>query len=266
MPTSARPYALLVTFRRAGCPHTAVPGLAPHPCKRCHCEPVTDVTGVAIRNPLCTAPLVLPPAGYFLPSAAESTQRTPPKPRFWNPSAPEMRPVWKTSCHANQTLNFNAVLSYRPCVYIRWPLTRTRAAPVEQGCPQRLPRRRRTRRASCHAPVGADAYIGPPPPHYTQPIRRGDPRGRPPALPSVGAGFSCPPSCQPIPGHCRVRQSGHFLETGSLLPPPAALRRFPRRPGLHHTPLQKVSLRSRCAHWLWRSVSLCRGGRLFTPA
>ena len=45
---------------------------------------------------------------------------------------------------------------------------------------------------------------------------------------SVGAGFSCPPSCQPIPGHCRVRQSGHFLETGSLHPPPAALRRFPR--------------------------------------
>ena len=44
----------------------------------------------------------------------------------------------------------------------------------------------------------------------------------------VGAGFSCPPSCQPIPGHCRVRKSGHFLETGSLHPPPAALRRFPR--------------------------------------
>ena len=40
----------------------------------------------------------------------------------------------------------------------------------------------------------------------------------------------CPPSCQPIPVHCRGRQSGHFLEIGSLLPPPAALRRFPRRP------------------------------------
>ena len=51
---------------------------------------------------------------------------------------------------------------------------------------------------------------------------------------SVGAGFSCPPSCQPIPGHCCGRQSGHFLEIGSLLPPLAALRRFPRRPVPQH--------------------------------
>ena len=43
----------------------------------------------------------------------------------------------------------------------------------------------------------------------------------------VGAGLSCPPSCQPTGGHCRTRQSGHFLETGSLHPPLAALRRFP---------------------------------------
>ena len=35
---------------------------------------------VAIRNPPRTAPLVMPTAGYFLPTAAESTQRTPPKP------------------------------------------------------------------------------------------------------------------------------------------------------------------------------------------
>ena len=38
------------------------------------------------------------------------------------------------------------------------------------------------------------------------------------------------PSCQPAPSRCRGRQSGHFLETASLLPPQAALRRFPRRP------------------------------------
>ena len=43
----------------------------------------------------------------------------------------------------------------------------------------------------------------------------------------VGAG-GCPPSCQPIPGHCRVRQSGHFLEPGSLHLPLAALCGFPR--------------------------------------
>ena len=49
----------------------------------------------------------------------------------------------------------------------------------------------------------------------------------------VGGG-ACPPSCQPIPVHCRGRQSGHFLETGSLLPPPAALCRFPRRPVSPH--------------------------------
>ena len=44
----------------------------------------------------------------------------------------------------------------------------------------------------------------------------------------VGEGLSCPPLCQPIPGHCRGRQSGHFLEIASLPPPPAAHRRFPR--------------------------------------
>ena len=51
----------------------------------------------------------------------------------------------------------------------------------------------------------------------------------PPTIRVVGGG-DCPPSCQPIPAHCRGRQSGHFLETGSLHPPLAALRRFPRRP------------------------------------
>ena len=44
----------------------------------------------------------------------------------------------------------------------------------------------------------------------------------------VGEGLSCPPLCRPTDGHCRARQSGHFLETGLLHPPLAALRRFPR--------------------------------------
>ena len=37
------------------------------------------------------------------------------------------------------------------------------------------------------------------------------------------------PSCQPADGGCRSRQPGHFLESASLHPPQAALRRFPRR-------------------------------------
>ena len=86
-------------------------------------------------------------------------------------------------------------------------------------------------------------------------------RGRAPPLRTtryafVGAG-GCPPSCQPIPGHCRVRQSGHFLETGSLHLPLAALRRFPRRPelGLYRISCN-VSLRGRAAPVAIRPQSL----------
>ena len=67
---------------------------------------------------------------------------------------------------------------------------------------------------------------------------------------SVGGG-GCPPSCQPIPGHCRVRQLGHFHETGSLHPSPAALRRFPRpREGQSPSPThRKIHFRrGRCLH------------------
>ena len=44
-----------------------------------------------------------------------------------------------------------------------------------------------------------------------------------------GGAHVCPPSCQPTGRHCHARQPGHFLEIALLLPPLAALRRFPRR-------------------------------------
>ena len=47
----------------------------------------------------------------------------------------------------------------------------------------------------------------------------------------VGEELSCPPSCQPTDGHCRTRQSRHFLEIGLLYLPLAALRRFPLTQG-----------------------------------
>ena len=51
----ARPLHLLLRFRRGRCLHRPA---VPTPCKKpCHCEPVTDVTGVAIRPPVPLAPL-----------------------------------------------------------------------------------------------------------------------------------------------------------------------------------------------------------------
>ena len=58
---------------------------------------------------------------------------------------------------------------------------------------------------------------------------------------------ACPPSCQPIPGHYRGRQSGHFLEIASLLPPLAALRRFPLAQGSLWTGV--TDCHGQCAHW-----------------
>ena len=53
------------------------------------------------------------------------------------------------------------------------------------------------------------------------------------------AGFSCPPSWPPI--------GWHFLETGSLHPPPAALRRFPCPPGFAPHSLPRTR-RAGCPH------------------
>ena len=76
----------------------------------------------------------------------------------------------------------------------------------------------------------------------------------------VGKGLSCPPLCQPTDGHCRARQSGHFLETGSLHPPLAALRRFPLpRATARVAPTEGLPIgfrRGRCPH---RPASVTRG-------
>ena len=76
----------------------------------------------------------------------------------------------------------------------------------------------------------------------------------------VGEGLSCPPSCQPTDGHCRARQSGHFLETGLLHPPLAALRRFPLpRTTARVAPTEGLPIgfrRGRCSH---RPASVTRG-------
>ena len=104
--------------------------------------------------------------------------------------------------------------------------------------------------APSNSSVGDDAPIAPYAPLLAKTlslrgaVRRGNPyslRAASGHYVSVGGG-DCPPSCQPIPVHCRGRQSGHFLETGSLLPPPAALRRFPRRPAYAAPPT--LSLRT----------------------
>ena len=47
------------------------------------------------------------------------------------------------------------------------------------------------------------------------------------------------PSCQPADGGYRSRQPGHFLESASLHPPQAALRRFPRRPLQKEYPIRQ---------------------------
>ena len=75
--------------------------------------------------------------------------------------------MWKIFCHANQMPGFNAVPSHRLCAYSRWPLTRACAGLAQQEWLLRLPLSGRRGRRPLHefrehAPIGADAYIGPP--------------------------------------------------------------------------------------------------------
>ena len=143
----------------------------------------------------------MPTAWYFLPTAAESTQRTPSKPMV-------LKTFARLGCRPRGSL-----LPREPDaqVYHLAFVSSLRLQPLAAPAAPRGP-------GGTGMPAAPTAQTGNPS-HFMSRTRRGDPRGRPPArasLPSIGAGFSCPPSCQSIPGHCRVRQSGHFLETGSL--------------------------------------------------
>ena len=90
------------------------------------------------RQPPYLLLLPLPPAAPFLSAAKEREERTPPKPRFWNPSAAKVPTALVSFCPANRNKKFRALLSYGLCAYIRWPLTRTRAGLVGRGQIERL--------------------------------------------------------------------------------------------------------------------------------
>ena len=96
----------------------------------------------------CGNPFSLLP-WYFLSPAKESTQRTPPKPRFWNPSA--YRHAINENLYLAQSACANlSLLSHAPCVYHRCPLLQwNRDA------------RRDNRGSHCYASVGEDNSVRP---------------------------------------------------------------------------------------------------------
>ena len=137
----------------------APPDAASIPCKKiCHCE-ASAHTGCG--NPWYprTAPLVLSPAGHFLPTAAENTQRTPPKPTVLESFARlECRLCGKFSAKRTKCPGLT------PC--FRIVFAPTAAGLAQQGWLLRLPLSGRRGRRPLHefrehAPIGA-AYIGPP--------------------------------------------------------------------------------------------------------
>ena len=136
-------------------------------------------------------------------------------------------------CHANRTRRFIILLSYRLCAYSRWPLTRTRAALVEQGYPLRLPRRQRTRRTSCHAPVGATLAVARALHILLRFRRAGCPH--PTVMVRVDNGGAS--RRRPLRNSIDKRSVGADAYIG----PP-------------HRISCNLSLRSQCTHWLWQSV------------
>ena len=106
-------------------------------CNVCHCEPVTDVTGVAIRFPRRR--------GFYVSDGVLSANSG----RKYPKNAAKTKVLgsfsrWKC-CPHRYTLTprtgickICTLLSHGLCAAIRWPLTRARAALAQQGYPLRL--------------------------------------------------------------------------------------------------------------------------------
>ena len=116
MPTSSRPTALLAPIGRGD--HTSPPGIAPQLMKKpCHCEGAPRPWQSASPS----AAVFMSPTAPFLSAAKEREERTPPKPRFWNPSA--YRHAINENLYLAQSVCANlSLLSHAPCVYHRCPL------------------------------------------------------------------------------------------------------------------------------------------------
>ena len=133
-----RLHAPLVTFRRGRCPHRPARSSAA-PLVLCHCEPVTDVTGVAIRVLRLKPPLR---KGRWREAPEGSPYRTPrpdnadrvvlsatsgrkyPKNAAKTHGFGFLARAWYILCRNSsapriERTKSRAVLSYRPCVYLR---------------------------------------------------------------------------------------------------------------------------------------------------
>ena len=132
-------------LRRGRCPHR--PAITHRTSKLCHCEPVTDVTGVANRTPHASHSLQCFRRGRRLPTVVPADSR----PLSWPPIG---------------------------------ALPRNRlASPATGGASPISPTTRRQRTASpqksCHCEERSDVAIRPPHAPHPQPMRRGGVLPRP---------------------------------------------------------------------------------------
>ena len=117
--------------------HTSPPGIAPQLMKKpCRCEGAPRPR----RSVSPSAAVFMSPTAPFLSAAKEREERTPPKPRFWNPLRGwGCRPRRSPLTSRTGMCKICTLLSYGLCGAIRWPLTRARAALTQQEYTLRLP-------------------------------------------------------------------------------------------------------------------------------